>query len=307
MMTPDTSPEALKALVDRARRGLDSPSYNELLAVVEYFAEERRVTKAAIDAWRGATLPKTVDESLVIQLAVAIARIEELEHEIAEAREACPRVRMQDHFDDPLLQLVQGEISLSIRRECEAKRLAEEVGDLKRKLFDANRVFVPSSKQPIIGDYMTPTELVDAFVAFRRQVEDLANDRAAADAEAAKLRTTAGRLKADLDAANAEVAQLRGEVEQRIKDREAAEAETAKLRAELNVVDNVLARRPALDKPTRWENIEHAISTAARADRLQAENELIRGHCSWVAERLKTVVSNIERTTETTGAPGAPQ
>ena len=42
---------------------------------------------------------------------------------------------------------------------------------------------------------------------------------------------------------------------------------------ELASIDAVLARRPALDKPTRRENIEHAISVAARADELQRERD----------------------------------
>ena len=50
---------------------------------------------------------------------------------------------------------------------------------------------------------------------------------------------------------------------------EAAE-EILRLRAELRRIDAVMARRPALDKPTRFENVEHAISTASHADRLRA-------------------------------------
>lgn len=37
-------------------------------------------------------------------------------------------------------------------------------------------------------------------------------------------------------------------------------------RAELAGIDAAMARRPALDKPTRRENVEHAIATAAKAD-----------------------------------------
>jgi len=46
--------------------------------------------------------------------------------------------------------------------------------------------------------------------------------------------------------------------------------------AELRGIDAVLARRPALDKPTRRENIEHAITTAARAEQAEAENARLR-------------------------------
>ena len=58
--------------------------------------------------------------------------------------------------------------------------------------------------------------------------------------------------------------------------REQAE-EIERLKAELRQVDAVLARRPALDKPTRWENIEHACSTAGRmSDRVvHLEREVV--------------------------------
>lgn len=42
-------------------------------------------------------------------------------------------------------------------------------------------------------------------------------------------------------------------------------------RVELTHVDEVLARRPALDLATRCQNIEKAISWAKRADALQQE------------------------------------
>ena len=51
--------------------------------------------------------------------------------------------------------------------------------------------------------------------------------------------------------------------------RDAAD-EIERLRSELRRIDAIMARRPALDKPTRWENIEHAISTASQADRLRS-------------------------------------
>lgn len=46
-------------------------------------------------------------------------------------------------------------------------------------------------------------------------------------------------------------------VVKRLEDLQAAEAE-------LRAIDQVLARRPALDKPTRVENINHAIATVIR-------------------------------------------
>ena len=52
-------------------------------------------------------------------------------------------------------------------------------------------------------------------------------------------------------------------------------AQLAARDAELRRIDAVMARRPALDKPTRWENIAHAIETAGRetdrANRLERE------------------------------------
>jgi hypothetical protein len=87
------------------------------------------------------------------------------------------------------------------------------------------------------------------------------------------------------------VRDLKRQVEDLANDRAAADAEAAQLRAELNVVDNVLARRPALDKPTRWENIEHAIATAARADQFEAEATKLRQENEGLRERLE----NIER------------
>jgi hypothetical protein len=39
---------------------------------------------------------------------------------------------------------------------------------------------------------------------------------------------------------------------------------------ELASVDAILARRPALDLPTRWQNIEKAITVAARCDKAEA-------------------------------------
>jgi hypothetical protein len=53
------------------------------------------------------------------------------------------------------------------------------------------------------------------------------------------------------------------------RDRERAARVEAE--RELSHVDAVLARRPALDKPTRTANIKHAIATAARADAAERE------------------------------------
>lgn len=53
---------------------------------------------------------------------------------------------------------------------------------------------------------------------------------------------------------------------------EQLKAEIVQLKGELNAIDAIMARRPALDKPTRWENVEKAISFAARTD--EAERKL---------------------------------
>lgn len=46
---------------------------------------------------------------------------------------------------------------------------------------------------------------------------------------------------------------------------------------ELAGIDEILARRPALDKPTRRENIEHAIVTAKRSSDLQVNVQRLVG------------------------------
>src|SRR5262249_34116195 len=61
----------------------------------------------------------------------------------------------------------------------------------------------------------------------------------------------------------------------------ACEAALARVQGELHAIDQVMARRPALDKPTRWENVQHAIAMAAKADEAQrrlsrAEADLAR-------------------------------
>jgi hypothetical protein len=74
----------------------------------------------------------------------------------------------------------------------------------------------------------------------------------------------------------------------------------AVLRQELASIDAVLARRPALNKPTRRENIEHAIWTAGNATdeaiRLRAElaaqtrkTELFHRHTKELLEQLQQV------------------
>ncbi|WP_230679598.1 hypothetical protein, partial [Streptococcus pneumoniae] len=67
-----------------------------------------------------------------------------------------------------------------------------------------------------------------------------------------------------------------------------------KAEQELHAIDELLARRPALDEPTRYANIAKAIYTAGRAsDRaLQAEAEVARLRAEH--ERLTKAVLALE-------------
>jgi CHAD domain-containing protein len=47
-------------------------------------------------------------------------------------------------------------------------------------------------------------------------------------------------------------------------------AQLQQARQELSSIDAILARRPALDQPTRWQNIEKAITVASRCDKAEA-------------------------------------
>jgi hypothetical protein len=66
-------------------------------------------------------------------------------------------------------------------------------------------------------------------------------------------------LVMDIHRALDKVAALEAELAAERAAKEAAERE-------LSLIDAVMARRPALDQPTRWQNVEKAITTAARAD-----------------------------------------
>jgi hypothetical protein len=78
--------------------------------------------------------------------------------------------------------------------------------------------------------------------------------------------------------------------------------------AELRMIDAVMSRRPALDQPTRWQNIEKAINMAAKADeairaresaeqRLDAAQQIIRDHESGVAN-LHRVIAHEQQAKE---------
>lgn len=83
--------------------------------------------------------------------------------------------------------------------------------------------------------------------------------------------------------AEADVARLTRQVDDLAQDRVTADADAAQLRAELATIDAVLARRPALDRPTRVENVQHAVATAGRmTDRVVTlERELAGVRANW--------------------------
>jgi hypothetical protein len=63
------------------------------------------------------------------------------------------------------------------------------------------------------------------------------------------------------------------------------------LAAEMRLIDAVMARRPALDKPTRWQNIEHACATAQRetdrANRLEHDCDALTARVAGLIGVLK--------------------
>lgn len=63
--------------------------------------------------------------------ATLTAEVSRLREEIAEAREACPSIRLQDHFDSSLLTLVNREVSRGFNRDAEVMRLAEKIEQLR--------------------------------------------------------------------------------------------------------------------------------------------------------------------------------
>ena len=79
------------------------------------------------------------------------AEVEQLRAENAEAREACPCVRMQDHFDDTLLQAVQFTVGRLFAVESENAKLAEDASNAK---FHAGPPPVRSDCRPDERDMM---------------------------------------------------------------------------------------------------------------------------------------------------------
>jgi hypothetical protein len=71
----------------------------------------------------------------------------------------------------------------------------------------------------------------------------------------------------------------------------------------LSLIDAVMARRPALDQPTRWQNVEKAITTAARADaaireRDEARQERDQYKQALGAGRLRAAINSRDEPTQ---------
>jgi hypothetical protein len=85
------------------------------------------------------------NDALCRELAEAEATRQQLEAEIAAAREACPSIRLQNHFDDSLLTLVNLEVSRGFNRDsevakCQAK--LQEAESTRRSLDQAVRTIL---------------------------------------------------------------------------------------------------------------------------------------------------------------------
>lgn len=72
----------------------------------------------------GDPLPDHLPDECRPHVAAMRDEIKRLRAEIADAREACPSIRMQDHFDASLLELVNLEVSRGFNRDAEIQRLS---------------------------------------------------------------------------------------------------------------------------------------------------------------------------------------
>lgn len=63
----------------------------------------------------------------------AEARAEALQREIADAREMCPSIRMQDYFDASLLVLINNEVTRGIQWNVWAKQAQERAEEWKQR------------------------------------------------------------------------------------------------------------------------------------------------------------------------------
>jgi hypothetical protein len=119
----------------------DHPDIPALVARLEHYARERKKLRSldtdAIHTLHSPPDPRHAELTLtdVEAAAAALSRLTralgERDAEIAEAREACPAVRMQDHADAPLLALVNLEVSRGFNRDAEVHRLAAEASKLR--------------------------------------------------------------------------------------------------------------------------------------------------------------------------------
>jgi hypothetical protein len=75
-----------------------------------------------------------VAHALILRCEALEAENADLKQQIADAREACPSVRMQDNFNAPLLTLVNLEVSRGFNRDSEVARAWAENAILKRSL-----------------------------------------------------------------------------------------------------------------------------------------------------------------------------
>lgn len=96
---------------------------SELEAIRKRIALAQRMFGVAFDGYPD-TERAPVDIQRDRDRSALVREVERLRDEIADAREACPSIRMQDHFDDPLLTLVNLEVSRGFNRDAEIRRLA---------------------------------------------------------------------------------------------------------------------------------------------------------------------------------------
>ena len=117
------------------------------------------------------------------------------------------------------------------------------------------------------------------------------------------------KLRARVEAEHAERLACDRAAYAALADVDERRAERDALRAELSWIDSVLARRPALDKPTRAANIEHAINVAKQADALRAEVAKLQLSASDVEfhgnEQVKALRAENERLREALTPSGA--
>lgn len=98
-----------------------------------------------------------------------LAEVERLRDEIADAREACPHIRMQDHFDAPLLKLVNLEVSRGFNRDAEIARLAEALASASASP-SSETIEVIVNGQPVIVKSGTVRDVISQAVRLSGQI-----------------------------------------------------------------------------------------------------------------------------------------